>query len=75
MSYRYWEIEEPITASTGKNILRLFPEAQRLQVSMPDWVDTSGQQCRGKTVTLNISALHESPAAISLLRQVIAMGE
>ena len=75
MITKYWESEEPTTVDTGKNVLKFFPEAQRLQVSMPDWQDKDGQPCRGKTVTLNLSALHESPAALDLLRQVIAMTE
>ena len=56
MSKKYWEEEEPIVVDTGENVLRLFENAQRLQISYPEWTSKDGVKVNGKTVTLNIEA-------------------
>ena len=56
---KYWETETPIEVDTGKNILKYYPEAGRLQVCMPNWTDGAGEAKQGKTVTLNLVALYE----------------
>ena len=33
----YWQTETPVVAASAKNVLRWFPKAGRLQVSLPDW--------------------------------------
>ena len=38
----YWEDVEPEEVDTGKNVFRFYPEAERLQVSMPDFKKADG---------------------------------
>jgi hypothetical protein len=68
MLNKYWENEEPVIVDTGKNVFRLFEDAQKLQVSMPYWLDKSGEKHPGKTVTLDIDAVLKSPEAIDLFK-------
>jgi hypothetical protein len=68
MSKKYWEEEEPIVVDTGKNVLRLFEGAQKLQVSRPYWTDKNGVKQNGQTVPLDIEAVLKSPAAIDLFK-------
>ena len=63
----YWETETPIRASTRKNELEYYREAGKLSVSRPSWTNGSGESKRGKTVTLDLVALRESPEAVRLL--------
>ncbi|HHY33342.1 MAG TPA: hypothetical protein GX515_10110 [Firmicutes bacterium] len=72
---RYWENEKPIVAASGKNVLRWFPKAGRLQVSLPDWEDGEGRTRPGKTVTLDVEAMRESEdaeTARAILADVLA---
>ena len=68
---KYWENETPQTADTGANVFRYFKKAGKLQISMPYWEDADGNQKPGKTVTLDVAALRESPEAMKLLRGVL----
>ena len=71
----YWQTETPIVAASAKNVLRWFPKAGRLQVSLPDWTGGNGKTNPGKTVTLNVEALRESgdlEAARRIFREVLA---
>lgn len=71
----YWQTETPIVATSAKNVLRWFPKAERLQVSLPDWVGGNGKTNPGKTVTLNVEALRESDdveAAKRIFQEVLA---
>lgn len=67
----YWEQETPLEVDTGKNILKYFQQARKLQISMPYWTDDDGNKRQGKTVTLNLSALSETQEAVHLLEKVI----
>lgn len=67
---RYWLTEEPETASTERNVFRYYPEAERLQVSLPDYTAYNGETRRGKTVGIYIPALTQE--AKELLKR--AMG-
>lgn len=71
MPVKYWDAETPLIADTGKNILRYFSKAMKLQVSNPYWLDKEGQQKNGKTVTLDIAAAAENAEAIRLLKTVM----
>jgi hypothetical protein len=51
-------------------VLRYFGAAGKLQVSMPYWLDKDGEQKPGKTVTLDIEAVRETPAALKLFEQI-----
>jgi len=46
---------------TERNTLRFYPQARKLQVSLPDWFDSDGEIRPGKTVTIDIDALSLSP--------------
>lgn len=67
----YWETETPISASTRKNELEYYREAEKLAISRPSWTDGSGESKRGKTVTLDLAALKESPEALHLLQKIV----
>ena len=66
----YWKNSLDVEADTGKNILRYYAEAQRLQVCMPYWTDDSGNQKQGKTVAINIAALLETQEAVQLIKSI-----
>ena len=70
---KYWEKEKPtMEAATSKNRLAWYAEAQKLQISLPDWVNKDGETCRGKTVTLDVAALAEdSDNARAILAAVL----
>ena len=67
----YWNDETPMIADTGKNILRYFPKAGRLQISLPYWRDKNGEQKNGRTVTLDVAAAAENVEAVRLLKAVM----
>jgi hypothetical protein len=71
---KYWESETPIEVNTGKNILRYFATAKKLQVSMPNWINADNEWKQGKTITIDVPALTEIPAALDILQQIIEMG-
>lgn len=61
-SAHFWETEKPELMDTGRNVLRYYPEAQRLVIHLPDWENyKTGKTCPGKGVGLNLYALAESP--------------
>jgi len=71
----YWQTETPVVAASAKNVLRWFPKAGRLQVSLPDWTGGNGKRNPGKTVTLNVEALRESDdleAARRIFKEILA---
>ena len=67
----FWETEKPMTADTGKNVIEYFPDAGKLSISKPNWTDKEGNEKRGKTVLLDLAAVASTPAAISILKQVV----
>lgn len=67
----FWETEKPMTADTGKNVIEYFPDAGKLSISKPNWTDKDGNEKRGKTVLLDLAAVASTPAAISILKQVV----
>jgi hypothetical protein len=68
MTRKYWEEEEPIVVDTGENVLRLFENARKLQISRPDWTNKNGSRTLGKTVTLDVEAVLKNPEAIDLFK-------
>lgn len=72
MPRRYWDAETPLIADTGKNVLRYFRQAKKLQVSNPYWIDAQGNQQNGKTITLDIAAAAENAEAVRVLKAVLA---
>ena len=71
---RYWETETPVEVDTGKNVLRYFPQADKLQIAMPYWTNADGETKQGKTVALNISALLESDGETKMQAYTIFAG-
>ena len=69
---KYWETEEPVIVATEKNVFKLYGGAGKLQISTPDWVK-SGIKLPGRTVTIDLKTLHESPEAVALFRQAIGL--
>jgi len=69
---KYWESKPDITVDTGKNILNYWREEGKLQVCMPYWTDSDGNQKQGKTVTINIDAVQTTPEAVRLFEKLIA---
>ena len=68
---RYWLNEEPETVSTERNVFRYYPEAGRLQVSLPDYEAFGRETRRGKTVGVYIPAL--TPEAKELIRRALRL--
>jgi hypothetical protein len=64
---------------TGANVFRYFPEAERLQVSLPDWCGKDGEQKHGKTLAVDLGALYElmetDKTVDPFLREVFHIGQ
>lgn len=67
----YWTEETPTIIDTGANVLRYYPQAGKLQVSLPDWLNKEGDACQGKTVAVDVEALQASTTAMALLAQIL----
>lgn len=67
---KWWEDETPVTAASKKNVLRLYANAEKLQVSRPDWENDHGEMKPGKTVVLDLAALKGSPEGMEILASV-----
>ena len=67
----FWEVERPMTADTGKNVIEYFPNAGKLSISKPNWTDKAGNEKRGKTVLLDLAAAASTPAAVTILETVV----
>lgn len=70
---KYWEDEDPVEVNTGRNIIRWYRGAERLQICGQNWLDGDGNEQRGKTVTLNIAAVRTTPEALDIFKQIIAV--
>ena len=71
MNKGYWSNETPQEVDTGKNILRYFAKSDKLQISMPNWINADGQETRGKTLTLDLAAVREKPDAMEIIRRIV----
>lgn len=69
---KYWESEPNAEIDTGKNILRYYKDAGRIQISTPKWTDKDGNEKNGKTLALNLDALRKTPGAVELLQNILA---
>ncbi|MEI6287715.1 MAG: hypothetical protein WCP79_14520 [Bacillota bacterium] len=69
--YKYWENETPVEVYTGKNRLKYFRNAGKLQISACDWQNADGETKQGKTVSLDVEALCECTEALAILRDVL----
>ena len=71
-SAHYWETEEPEVMDTGRNVLRYYPEAERLVIHLPDWENyKTGKVCPGKGVGLNLYALAEAPDICKRVMEIL----
>lgn len=66
----YWENETPTIIKTDKNVLRFYKDAEKLQVSVPDW-DCDGVMRQGRTVTLDVKSLRQNADALHVLNEII----
>ena len=72
---KYWETEAPVEVNTGKNILKHYPKAGKLQISMPEWKNETGETRRGKMVVLDIAALQASREATKIILDLVPLDE
>lgn len=68
----YYDNEDPVILETDKNKLSWYPEAGKLNVARPDWVNDEGQTKPGKTVVLDLNNLADTPGGIEFLENIIA---
>ena len=72
LSSKFWATEEPQIFRTSDNVFRYYKEAAVLSVSTPDYPDRVTRELRiGKTVTVQLAALIESPATIKALLGIL----
>ena len=69
---KYYYDEPDSQIDTGKNLLRYYRGAARLQVQMPKWTNADGEEKPGKTVALNLDALRETPGAVEFLQKILS---
>ena len=67
----YWTEETPTVVDTGANVLRYYPQAGKLQVSLPSWINREGNISQGKTVVIEVEALQANSKAVELLTQLL----
>ena len=67
----YWTEEKPVVADTGRNVLRWYVAADKLQVSMPNWTDGNGEERQGKTVTIDLCALAETEEGAEMFQRIV----
>lgn len=71
-SAHFWEVEQPEIMDTGRNVIRYYPEAQRIVVHLPNWENyKTGEILPGKGVGLNLYALAESPDICERLIEIL----
>ena len=69
---QFWALEEPLIFTTQCNAFRLYKKANVLSVSLPDFTDRRTGQIRiGRTVTIQLDALIESPATLKALLGIL----
>ncbi|MDL2220604.1 hypothetical protein LJC55_02950 [Eubacteriales bacterium OttesenSCG-928-N14] len=66
----YWKEETPQVIDTGRNVLRYYKQAKRLQVAYPNWIDNDGNSKPGKTVTIDLEAVYETKEAIAVFEEI-----
>lgn len=73
LSSNFWAAEEPDIYRTRSNVFRFYPGANVLSVSTPDFPDrVTGMPRIGKTVTIQLNALIESPEALKALIDILS---
>ena len=69
---KYWESEPDIKIDTGKNFIKFWRNAGKLQFQMPKYIDKKdGMEKPGKLVTVDIDALRETDGAVQQLKNIL----
>lgn len=68
---RYWEKETPQVVQGERNLVAWYRDAQKLQISLPDWMDGEGTVRRSKTVTLDVYRMRKTPEHAAQLKQIL----
>lgn len=69
----FYERETPMRVEDEGGIIEYYPTAKKFTVSRPSWMDSQGQKCRGKTVSLSVTGFkNQYQQVIDLLDKVIA---
>ena len=69
---KYWDAPPDAEINFGKNILRYWKSAGKLQVLSTYTDKTDGVNKVAKTVALSLDSLRECPEAMELMRQIFA---
>ena len=67
---KYYENAPDIEINTGKNFIRFWREAGKLQFQMPKY-EKDGIERHGKLVAVDINALRETDGAIDQLKSIL----
>ena len=77
---RYWIYEEPEKHDTGKNCIRYFPKAGKLQIALCDYVTATKDRATGEIVeetkpgrlaALDLEALEEDQKTLQWLLSIL----
>lgn len=77
---RYWLYEEPIKNETGKNAIRYYPKAGKLQFALCDYVTATKDRATGKITeetkpgrlsALDLDALEEDQDTLKWLLSIL----
>ena len=71
---KYYELETPLVVNTEAGNLEYYSSVKRLCFSLPSWLDSQGQKCRGKTVSLPIEAFRGQAEQVKQIFNLI-LGE
>ena len=76
LSSKFWATEQPRIYRTTDNVFRFYPESGVLSVSTLDFPDrVTGEPRIGKTVTVQIAALIESPETLEALLEILSAAQ
>lgn len=69
---KFWLYETAEELITEKNHFRYYPNAGRLTVSLPNYIDRStGAELPGKGVSINLAALTEEPETLERIIEIL----
>ena len=78
---RYWLYEEPIVYETGRNAIRYYRQAGKIQIATCDYVEVKRSQWTdsgiteerkpGKLCALDLEALREDPETLQWLLEIL----
>jgi len=77
---RYWIYEEPEKHDTGKNAIRYFPKAGKMQFALPDYVTATKNRATGeiteetkpgRLAALDLDALEEDQETLKWLLSIL----